>query len=175
MFRTLSTSTPGSKATGARRALAIGATAALGLGLAACSSDDGDSTEAGGDSGGDETSVSIGVPSGWDEGIAASFLWKNILESEGYEVETETADVGVIYTGLAGGDFDLTLDVWLPYTHASYLEEYGDDVSDLGVWYDNAKLTIAVNEDSPRSPSRTSPTWPTTTTTVSSASRRAPA
>lgn len=132
-----------------RRATAIaGASAALALTLTACASDD---SEGSSDStaSGDENSVSIGIPAGWDEGIAVSNLWATILEDKGYDVETETADVGVIYTGLAGGDFDVTFDVWLPYTHAEYLEEYGDQVSDLGVWYDQAKLTIAVNEDSP--------------------------
>ncbi|MEK8228064.1 hypothetical protein NKG05_21205 [Oerskovia sp. M15] len=34
-------------------------------------------------------------------------------------------------------------------THADYKEQYGDDLEDLGYWYDDAKLTIAVNEDAP--------------------------
>jgi glycine betaine/proline transport system substrate-binding protein len=134
-----------------RTTAAVATTAVLGLALTACAS----GSDAASDStdvamnGSDEAAVSIGVASGWDEGIAVSHLWTAILESEGYEVESQTADVGVIYTGLAGGDFDVTFDVWLPYTHASYLEEYGEDITDLGYWYDDAKLTIAVNEDSP--------------------------
>ncbi|WP_251150329.1 glycine betaine ABC transporter substrate-binding protein [Cellulosimicrobium sp. Marseille-Q4280] len=132
-----------------RRTAAVATAAVLGLGLSACASDteSGDSGDA--STGEDETSVSIGIPSGWDEGIAVSHLWKAILEDEGYDVETQTADIGIVFTGLAGGDFDLLFDAWLPITHASYLDEYGDDVSDLGVWYDDAKLTVAVNEDSP--------------------------
>lgn len=133
-----------------RRSAAVAATAVLGLALTACASDSGSGADDGASSTGeDETSVSIGIPSGWDEGIAVSHLWTAILEEEGYDVSSQTADVGVIYTGLAGGDFDVTLDVWLPYTHASYEKEYGDEVTDLGYWYDDAKLTIAVNEDSP--------------------------
>ncbi|WP_435736686.1 glycine betaine ABC transporter substrate-binding protein [Cellulosimicrobium sp. PMB13] len=133
----------------ARRTAAVATAAVLGLGLSACASgtESGDSGDA--STGEDETSVSIGIPSGWDEGIAVSHLWKAILEDEGYDVETQTADIGIVFTGLAGGDFDLLFDTWLPITHASYLEEYGEDVTDLGVWYDDAKLTIAVNEDSP--------------------------
>lgn len=131
-----------------RTSAIVGSTAVLALALTACSSED---TESSDDStaSGDETAVSIGIPSGWDEGIAVSNLWAKVLEDKGYDVETETADVGVIFTGLAGGDFDLMFDTWLPTTHASYIEKFGDDLSDLGVWYDNAKLTIAVNEDSP--------------------------
>ncbi|MFC8922721.1 glycine betaine ABC transporter substrate-binding protein [Cellulosimicrobium sp. NPDC057127] len=134
-----------------RRGAVVAATLALGLGLSACASDT-DTGETGDESAAateDETEISIGIPSGWDEGIAVSHLWTAILEDEGYTVDSQTADVGVIYTGLAGGDFDVTFDVWLPYTHASYLEEYGEEVTDLGYWYDDAKLTIAVNEDSP--------------------------
>ncbi|WP_069386769.1 glycine betaine ABC transporter substrate-binding protein [Cellulosimicrobium cellulans] len=136
------------RTTARRRTAAVAAAAVLGLGLSACASDT-DTGGSGGSTGEDETSISIGIPSGWDEAVAASYLWKAILEDEGYDVETQTADIGVIFTGLAGGDFDLLLDTWLPITHASYHEEYGEDLTDLGVWYDDAKLTIAVNEDSP--------------------------
>ncbi|MGW9418907.1 glycine betaine/proline transport system substrate-binding protein [Cellulosimicrobium aquatile] len=141
--------TPARKRT--TRTAAVAATAVLGLALTGCASDSGSGGSGDGASstGEDETSVSIGIPSGWDEGIAVSHLWTTILEDEGYDVSTQTADVGVVYTGLVGGDFDLTLDVWLPYTHASYEKKYGGEITDLGYWYDDAKLTIAVNEDSP--------------------------
>jgi len=139
-----------SRLTAPRRIVAGLAAAALGLGLAACSADDGPAASTGATTGsGDATTVSIGIPSGWDEGIAVSYLWQSILESEGYQVTTSTADIGVVFTGLAGNDFDLTFDTWLPQTHASYLEKFGDQIADLGTWYDDAKLTIAVNEDSP--------------------------
>jgi glycine betaine/proline transport system substrate-binding protein len=125
------------------------ATTALGLtvALAACSSGDpadGDRLE-----NGDLPTVSIGVHSGWDEGIAVSALFSAMLEDEGYAVESQEADPGVVYTGLTGGDFDVNFDMWLPSTHADYLEQYGEEMEQLGVWYDEAKLTIAVNEDAP--------------------------
>lgn len=151
-----------------RRGAAITATLlASGLALTACSSDSSsedetteeetsqeatteddadDDAEGAGD---DEMEVNIGIPSGWDEGIAVSHLWKAMLEDQGYEVETETADIGVLFTKLDGGEVDLMFDGWLPLTHAAYWEDYGDNLTDLGVWYDNAKLTIAVNDDSP--------------------------
>lgn len=53
------------------------------------------------------------------------------------------------FSGLASGDYDLALDTWLPITHGDYLDEYGDRIVDLGAWNDDAKLTIAVNEDAP--------------------------
>lgn len=114
------------------------------LALSGCS---GSSDGASGDGPADRP-VEIAVFNGWDEGIAASYLWQAILEEKGYDVELTYADVAPVYQGLAGGDFDLVLDTWLPITHADYMEQYGDDVDDLGAWNDEAKLTIAVNEDS---------------------------
>jgi glycine betaine/proline transport system substrate-binding protein len=133
-----------------RRGAAIATGTALALTLAACGGAD---AETGADdatgSGSDAGPITIGVHSGWDEGIAVSHLWKNILEGEGHEVTLETADAGVVFTALAEGDYDLNFDTWLPLTHASYMEQYGDQLEELGTWYDDAKLTIAVNEDAP--------------------------
>jgi glycine betaine/proline transport system substrate-binding protein len=85
----------------------------------------------------------------WDEAIAVSELWKIVLEDEGYAVKIEAAEPGPVFKGLADGNYDAVLDVWLPLTHATYLEEYGDDIVELGAWNDEAKLTIAVNADAP--------------------------
>lgn len=114
------------------------------LALTGCSAANDSSGEGSGD-----RALTIAVFNGWDEGIAASELWKNVLEKEGYKVELEYADPAAVYTGIANGDYDLTLDTWLPLTHAQYMETYGDDLVDLGAWNDEAKLTIAVNEDAP--------------------------
>ncbi|WP_136519437.1 MULTISPECIES: glycine betaine ABC transporter substrate-binding protein [Cellulomonas] len=125
----------------------LAAAAVLSLGLTACSSGAGSDDDR--LDNGDLPAVSIGIHTGWDEGIAVSHLFAAVLEDAGYDVETEDADAGVVYTGLAGGDYDLNFDMWLPVTHADYLDKYGDDLEQLGVWYDDAKLTIAVNEDAP--------------------------
>jgi len=134
-----------------RRITGVVATAAaLSLGLAACSGDSGEGGDGGNGGDGDKGTISIGIPAGWDEGVAVSYLWKAMLEDEGYTVKTENADIGVIFTSLAGdGGYNLLFDGWLPTTHKDYYEKYGDDIEDLGVWYDQATLNIAVNEDSP--------------------------
>jgi glycine betaine/proline transport system substrate-binding protein len=98
---------------------------------------------------GDRQQLTIAVFNGWDEGIAASELWKAVLEEKGYAVELEYADVAPVYSGLSTGDYDVVLDTWLPITHQDYIEEYGDYLVDLGAWNEDAKLTIAVNEDAP--------------------------
>ena len=129
--------------------LLAGATAVM-LGLAVTSG--GDEAAAGSQAtvaNGDLANVAIGVHTGWDEGIAVSHLFSVLLEDEGYTVTSTEADPGVVYTGLTGGDFDVNFDMWLPNTHADYLTQYGGEMEQLGAWYDNAKLAIAVNEDSP--------------------------
>lgn len=82
----------------------------------------------------------------WDEDIAVTFLWKALLEERGYEIELTQLDVAPVFAGVAAGDLDLFLDVWLPVTHSDYWEEYGDSLESLGVWYEGASLTIAVPE-----------------------------
>lgn len=127
-----------------KKALALASTLAMSATLAACSDDssNGESGEAAG-------SITVGIPSGWDEGVVVSHMMANALEDQGYTVEMTDADIGVIFTSIASGDMDLLFDGWLPLTHGDYLEKYGDDMEDLGIWYDDAKLTIAVNSDAP--------------------------
>ncbi|GHD11057.1 glycine betaine ABC transporter substrate-binding protein [Zhihengliuella salsuginis] len=124
----------------------IAVSAAALLALTACSG--GDEGDGGGDAA-ESKDVTIAVFNGWDEGIAASELWKNILEGEGYDVTLEYADAAPVFQGLSDGDYDVTLDGWLPLTHAEYVDEYGDEIVDYGAWNDEAKLTIAVNSDAP--------------------------
>lgn len=119
-----------------RVALAAAATLALDR-VAACGDDSGESA------GEVEKKITIGYMA-WDEAIAASYLWSNILEAEGFEVELTNVEAGVVYQGLATGSIDLFLDGWLPQTHASYWEEYSDKLEKIGVWYDNASLSSAV-------------------------------
>ncbi|BDZ54831.1 glycine betaine ABC transporter substrate-binding protein [Agromyces marinus] len=124
--------------------LALGGAAALVLSGCSTSGGDAETLE-----NGDRKDVTIAVFNGWDEGIAASELWKAVLEGEGYDVELEYADVAPVYSGLSTDDYDVVLDTWLPITHQDYIDEYGDDLVDLGAWNEDAKLTIAVNEDAP--------------------------
>lgn len=138
-----------------RTATAFAVTAAAGLVLAGCSSADEDTTDesTAGATAGTETEaggdISLAVFNGWDESLATSLLWENILEGKGYNVELEYADPAVVFQGVADGDYDVVTDVWLPLTHADYIESFGDDMIELGAWFDSAALTIAVNADAP--------------------------
>ncbi|WP_078412279.1 glycine betaine ABC transporter substrate-binding protein [Priestia abyssalis] len=80
----------------------------------------------------------------WDEDVAVTFLWKALLEEKGYKVKAIQADVAPIFSGVAQGNIDLFLDVWMPSTHASYMDKFGDDLEILGTWYDQADNGLAV-------------------------------
>lgn len=102
-------------------------------------SDSGDS----GDAAGGSKDLTIGYIS-WDEDIALAHLFKAELDQRGYNVELKQLDAGPTFQALSQGDIDLFQDAWLPTTHEDYWEQYQDKVEDLGVWYTDATLNIAV-------------------------------
>ncbi|CAL9629829.1 hypothetical protein SUDANB105_06055 [Streptomyces sp. enrichment culture] len=80
----------------------------------------------------------------WDEGIASTYLWKEILEQRGFDVTTTQYAAGPLYTGLATGQVDFQTDSWLPTTHAEYWKKYGKQLDDLGKWYGPTSLELTV-------------------------------
>ncbi|MFD5592433.1 ABC transporter permease/substrate binding protein [Streptomyces griseorubiginosus] len=87
--------------------------------------------------------ISIGyVP--WDDGVASTFLWKEILEERGYQVDAEQFDAGPLYTSVASGNVDFMTGAWLPTTHEQYWKKYGGKLDDLGAWYDKTSLELTV-------------------------------
>ncbi|TCK98010.1 glycine betaine/proline transport system substrate-binding protein [Natranaerovirga hydrolytica] len=81
----------------------------------------------------------------WAEGIAMNYLVHSILEDDmGYQVESTQAQPGVIFASLAEKDYDLFVDAWLPVTHESYMEEFGDDLVDLGYNFEGARIGLVV-------------------------------
>ena len=114
----------------------------------------GDDADAGDDEGTDTGTgaggpVRIGVPSGWAETMAASHVWQQVLEANGYEVEiVEVPDPALLYTGLANGEIDMTPGTWGP-AGQQYIDQHGADLEDLGSWFDDARLGIVVNDDAP--------------------------
>jgi glycine betaine/proline transport system substrate-binding protein len=80
----------------------------------------------------------------WDEDIAVTYLWKNVLEKRGYQLNLKQMDVGPVYTGLASGDLDLNFDAWLPYAQKNYWDQSKDRLEDLGTWYRPTSLEVAV-------------------------------
>ncbi|MFV0285673.1 MAG: glycine betaine ABC transporter substrate-binding protein [Demequina sp.] len=133
-----------------RTGTALAVTAVAGLALAGCSSSDdttdGATSAEGATTGGE---ITLAVFNGWDESLASSLLWQNVLTEQGYDVSLEYADPAPVFQGVADGDYDVVTDVWLPVTHEEYINKFGEDMEELGTWFDSAALTIAVNADAP--------------------------
>lgn len=109
----------------------------LSLVLAGCGNGSDDQT-------GENQTIKIGYVN-WSEGIAMTNLVQAILEDKmGYEVETTMTDVAPLFASLASGGTDVFLDAWLPITHKSYMEEYGEQIEDLGYNFENAKIGLVV-------------------------------
>jgi glycine betaine/proline transport system substrate-binding protein len=105
------------------------------------SSGGGSGSGGGGDAG--DKNVSISVVAGWDEDVAASNLWKELLEQRGYTVNMQELDIASTFTGVANGQLDLYLDAWLPSTHAVYWDRYKDQLEVVTSWQEG-KNTLVV-------------------------------
>ncbi|MBH5334038.1 ABC transporter permease/substrate binding protein [Streptomyces pactum] len=88
-------------------------------------------------------SISIGYIN-WDEGVASTHLWQEVLRQRGFKPEAKAYEVGALYTGMAAGDIDVQTNSWLPVTHDAYWKRYHDRLEDLGAWYDKTSLEVAV-------------------------------
>ncbi|PSL46959.1 glycine betaine/proline transport system substrate-binding protein [Salsuginibacillus halophilus] len=117
--------------------------------LAGCGDADGD--ESNGDNGGTEDaaesggSVEIGY-NNWAENIAVTNMWAILLEEEGYDVEMSNMEKAPLFAGVASGDIDIGMEVWLPTTDQHHVDEYGDDFDVQGEWYEGTVLGLAVPE-----------------------------
>src|SRR3954447_14955480 len=116
-------------------------TACSGGGGSSFSGGSGGGSGSGGDAG--DKNVSISVVAGWDEDVAASNLWKELLEQRGYTVNMQELDIASTFTGVANGQIDLYLDAWLPSTHAAYWDRYKDQLEVVTSWQEG-KNTLVV-------------------------------
>lgn len=81
----------------------------------------------------------------WADAIALTNLTRAVLEdSLDYRVTLTMADVAPVFTSLAQGDKDAFVDVWLPVTHADYIQQYGKDLVDLGPIFEGARIGLVV-------------------------------
>jgi len=91
----------------------------------------------------EDTSISIGYVL-WDSEIASTNVLKQAFEKAGYTVEITAVDAAPLYQGLAAGDFDCTVSSWLPATHKTYMETYGDSIVMVGKNLEGAKIGLVV-------------------------------
>jgi glycine betaine/proline transport system substrate-binding protein len=83
--------------------------------------------------------IKIGVTS-WTCTQPPSYIMKQLLEQEGYEVEFTHAEQPLIWTGLKTRDLHFFMDAWLPYTEAERWKEFKDDLVKVSTSYEEAPL-----------------------------------
>lgn len=94
----------------------------------------------------DRREVKIGAVN-WDDCIALTNVAKVVLEEHmGYTVNDTYADVGAVFASVASGNYDVFLDAWLPVTHGTYMEQYGEDLDELGTIYTGVRTGLVVPE-----------------------------
>ena len=94
---------------------------------------------------GQQKEITIGYVT-WDSEIASTNVLRQAFEQAGYDVELVAVDVGPLYQALAKGDVDCTVSAWLPGTHKTYMDEYGDDFVMVGKNLEGAKIGLVVPE-----------------------------
>lgn len=77
----------------------------------------------------------------WAENIAVANLWQQLLTEQGYEVELESVAKSVLFSALAEGDLDVSLELWLPFTDRQFIEPYEDRIEVGEIWYDVKALS----------------------------------
>ncbi|WP_373896235.1 glycine betaine ABC transporter substrate-binding protein [Virgibacillus sp. CBA3643] len=128
--------------------------------LAACGGDSSEETSGddSADEGSEETSeeASEGPEIGQEELTQPYVAWARetvsthmlgaLLEMVGYDVELAQVEAGAMWSSVADGSADFHTSAWLPATHASYWEQYEDDIVQVKQVLDEAPLALAVPE-----------------------------
>ncbi|GGG24124.1 glycine betaine ABC transporter substrate-binding protein [Paenibacillus abyssi] len=92
----------------------------------------------------DEKNITLAYVA-WDSEIASTYVVKEVLEQKlHYNVEMLQVDAGPMFAGIADGSADAMVAAWLPTTHASYIDQYGDRIEDLGPNLDGTKIGLVV-------------------------------
>ncbi|SDJ99401.1 glycine betaine ABC transporter substrate-binding protein [Alkalibacterium thalassium] len=82
----------------------------------------------------------------WDSERASSQVISQILEEHGFDVTVSNVDPSILFQALAQGEVDATVAPWLPTTQGAYLEQYGDDIVDMGVNMEGTVIGLVVPE-----------------------------
>ena len=99
--------------------------------------------------GDEEMSLTLVEFNGWDDTVASARLTAYMLNEMGYDATVQSFEPAAGFTGVAEGDIDILASTMLPNTHSDYIDQYGDKMESQSCWFNEARNTIAVNEDSP--------------------------
>ncbi|SIS44598.1 glycine betaine ABC transporter substrate-binding protein [Salimicrobium salexigens] len=82
----------------------------------------------------------------WDSEIASTNVVAEVMKEQGFEVTATPLDNGPMWEAVANGEADGMVAAWLPATHGSQFEKYGEQVEDLGANLEGAKIGLVVPE-----------------------------
>lgn len=111
--------------------------------LSACNTDENATSKENDENTEEDTEISIGLDP-YDYATVPAYLSQVILEEEGYDVDIEEADVGILYEALSNQEIDAFIDVWRPNLHESYLEKYDDSFETAGTIFSDMPLGMGV-------------------------------
>lgn len=80
----------------------------------------------------------------WEDGISASYVIENVLEEAGYDVTLTQVDIAILFESIATGEADATVSPWLPSSHGALMDQYEDQLVDLGPNAENNRNGLAV-------------------------------
>jgi len=80
----------------------------------------------------------------WDCAVASTYVVAEILENAGYNVDITPVDAAVMWSGTASGDFDFFTTAWLPGTHETYYNDYGNRLDKVSANYEGARIGLVV-------------------------------
>ncbi|MFF2317895.1 glycine betaine ABC transporter substrate-binding protein [Arthrobacter sp. NPDC058097] len=98
---------------------------------------------------GDKT-VTVATVAGYDDTVAVTGLWTELLSEHGYTLQTKQVDLAAGFAGIARGDLDGYLNAWLPTTHGTYVDKYKDQLNILDKpFFDNDRLVLVTPKSMP--------------------------
>lgn len=80
----------------------------------------------------------------WDTEIASTHVVGEVLSNLGFDVTLTPLDNAVMWEAVATGQADGMVAAWLPDTHGDLYEQHKDDIVELGVNLEGAKIGLVV-------------------------------
>lgn len=80
----------------------------------------------------------------WDTEVASTHVIGQVLEDLGYDVTLTALDNAIMWKALSTGEVDGMVSAWLPKMHAPFVEEFKEDIVDLGENLTGAKIGMVV-------------------------------
>ncbi|UFU00487.1 glycine/betaine ABC transporter [Radiobacillus kanasensis] len=80
----------------------------------------------------------------WDTEVASTNVVAEVLRNQGFDVTVTPLDNAVMWESIASGEADGMVAAWLPGTHGDLYKEHKDNLVDLGVNLEGAKIGLVV-------------------------------